>query len=276
MTDARHFAHLVLWVAAALVLASCDTTHGSPHGDPWVVPVTATAAPTLAPTAEAHRPSPSPPAAQPRPVKPGLAGSRRTTGSATVALTFDDGPDPAITPRLLDMLKANHVTATFCLVGSRVHHYPQLTARIAAEGHTLCNHSWNHAEHLYRRSDAQILRDLERTNSEIHKAAPRAQIRYFRAPYGNFTPRLITVAARLNMISLGWNVDDQCYLSARYGTGAAMVRHMSARVRRDTRPGSIILSHDLGKPQALTAYRDLLLWLRDRFDVVALPADAPH
>jgi peptidoglycan-N-acetylglucosamine deacetylase len=213
--------------------------------------------------------------AKPKPVEPGLDGSMVATGTPTVALTFDDGPDPAITPKLLDLLRANRLTATFCLVGSRVKRYPELTARIAAEGHTLCNHSWDHAEFLYRGDDAKITRDLERTTAAIHKAAPGAPIRYFRAPYGNFTPRVIAVAKRLTMLPLGWNVDDQCYTTSRYGTGPAMVRHMSTRVRRDTKPGSIILSHDLAKPQTLVAYKQLLPWLRAHFDVAALPPNPP-
>ncbi|WP_239118239.1 polysaccharide deacetylase family protein [Paractinoplanes ferrugineus] len=270
----RDFIRAMMWAAALLTLASCESGPGSAHDGPTTAPAAATSSPVspVSPTSS----SPSPSLTLPQPVTPGLTASRRTTGSAAVALTFDDGPDPAITPRLLDMLKANHVTATFCLVGSRVHSYPRLTARIAAEGHTLCNHSWSHAEHLYQRTDAQILHDLQRTNAEIRKAAPGAPIHYFRAPYGNFTPRLTGLAARLDLTSLGWSVDDQCYLIDRYGTGPAMVRHMSARVRRDTRPGSIILSHDLGKPQTLNTYRQLLPWLRTRYGLAAMPAGGLH
>jgi len=265
MGASRSYAQVLLWVVAVLVLGSCG---GGQEASP--TPGSSTVEPsTVAPT------SPSPPVVspgrKPEPVAPGLQGSRLTTGSTTVALTFDDGPDPKITPRLLDLLGKNHVSATFCLVGKRVKLYPRLTARIAAEGHTLCNHSWDHAEHLYRRGDAKMTRDLERTNAEIHKAVPGVPIRYFRAPYGNFTPGLIRVAARLDMIPLGWSVDDQCYLSARYGAGRRMVQHMTSRVRREVKPGSVVLGHDLAKPQTLVAYRQLLPWLRERFEVAALP-----
>jgi peptidoglycan/xylan/chitin deacetylase (PgdA/CDA1 family) len=274
MTHHR-YSRVAVGFAAVLTLFSCGSPPSTaPVGTTWSAPPSTSVPPaSSAPASVAPRPSSAPPAA--KPVKAGLPGSLVATGTPSVALTFDDGPDPVITPKLLDLLRANRVSATFCLVGSRVKRYPKLAARIAAEGHTLCNHSWDHAEFIYKRTDARMAQDLERTSAEIHKAAPGAPIRYFRAPYGNFTPRLIGVATRLNMVPLGWDVDDQCYTSARYGTGAAMVRHMSTRVHRDTRPGSIILSHDLAKPQTLVAYKQLLPWLRGHFDLAAMPTDPP-
>ncbi|MEV6630712.1 polysaccharide deacetylase family protein [Actinoplanes sp. NPDC051470] len=274
----RSYVHMVAWAATLLALASCGGA-GTPPAARGIPPASAVPSPTVVAPSAASSAPPSPPVTSPKPrpepVTAGLAGSRLTTGSAMVALTFDDGPDPRVTPQLLDLLRTHHVSATFCLVGERVKLYPRLTARIAAEGHTLCNHSWDHAEYLYKRGDAQMARDLERTSAEIHRAVPGVPIRYFRAPYGNFTPGLIHVASRLNMIPLGWSVDDQCYLSDRYGTGRAMVRHMTARVRRETKAGAVILSHDLDKPQTLVAYRQLLPWLRKRFEMAALPPDPP-
>jgi peptidoglycan/xylan/chitin deacetylase (PgdA/CDA1 family) len=196
---------------------------------------------------------------------------QRTTGTRSVALTFDDGPDPVNTPKLLDLLKKYHVKATFCLVGHRVRDNKALVARIAAEGHTLCNHSWQHLEDLRERDDAYAFRDLEATNEQLHKAAPNAKIKYFRAPYGNFSPRLGDFAAKLGMTPLSWNVDDQCYLTADYGKGAAMRKRMFDIVKRDTKPGSIILSHDNLKPHTITAYATILPWLTKNYSLVAMP-----
>ncbi|WP_238450607.1 polysaccharide deacetylase family protein, partial [Micromonospora sp. 4G55] len=122
-----------------------------------------------APTAAA---SPSPvtapsPTATPRPTakpKPKLrpkpttlpAGLRRATGVRAVALTFDDGPDPAWTPKILDQLRAARVKATFCLVGTEVRKHPELVVRIVREGHQLCNHSWRHDFDLGRRPVTEI------------------------------------------------------------------------------------------------------------------------
>jgi peptidoglycan/xylan/chitin deacetylase (PgdA/CDA1 family) len=202
---------------------------------------------------------------------PGLRSARLTTGSTTVALTFDDGPDPVNTPKLLDLLRARRVKATFCLVGQRVRTYPAIVARIAAEGHTLCNHSWQHLEKLYRHDDGAIRRDLQRTTAQIRRAVPGARVDYFRAPYGNFTSRLTAIAGKLGMIALGWNVDDQCYRTADFGAGREMVDRMVRRVELQVRPGSVVLGHDLSKPQTIVAYRRLLPWLTSRFRVVAMP-----
>jgi peptidoglycan-N-acetylglucosamine deacetylase len=197
----------------------------------------------------------------------------RTTGSSGVALTFDDGPDPINTPKMLDMLKQCGVKATFCLVGFRARDRPDLVRRIVNEGHTVCNHSWQHLLDLgaTTRTDDYIKHDLQATNNAILKAAPHAKIQYFRAPGGNFTPRLVQIAKDLGMKSLYWAVDPRDWDKATYGTGPAMVDHVISAVEGSARPGAIILSHDNGKPDTITAYRTLLPWLKARFKLIAMP-----
>jgi peptidoglycan/xylan/chitin deacetylase (PgdA/CDA1 family) len=175
------------------------------------------------------------------------------------------------TPELLDLLKAQGVKATFCLVGHRVRDNQALVRRIAAEGHTLCNHSWQHLQDLGKRKDTYLARDLEATNEQIHKAVPGAEIAYFRAPYGNVSKRLDRFAYQQSMTSLGWNVDDECSSTAVYGTGDRMVRHMISTVKRETRPGSVILAHDNLKPFTITAYETLIPWLKAHFTLIPLP-----
>ncbi|MFD0821137.1 polysaccharide deacetylase family protein, partial [Micromonospora zhanjiangensis] len=239
---------------------------GQPAGDPATA---STSGPAGAGTQPGGAPGPKP---SPRPeVMHGPAGSQSRTGTDAVALTFDDGPDPVNTPKLLDLLKAHGVKATFCLVGHRVRDNQEIVKRIAAEGHTLCNHSWQHLEDLAKRPDKYLMRDLVATNEQIHKAVPGAKIQYFRAPYGNFTTRLNGFAARLGMIPLSWNVDDECWQTAKYGSGAKMTGHMAAMVRQETRKGSIILSHDNLKPQTPVAYQEILPWLTARFQLVPMP-----
>ncbi|GAA1816300.1 polysaccharide deacetylase family protein [Planosporangium flavigriseum] len=202
---------------------------------------------------------------------PGPGGSIKGTGSDAVALTFDDGPDPKSTNDLLDLLKEQGVKATFCVVGSRVKTHPEVVRRIAAEGHTLCNHSWQHLQDLSERDNGYLMWDLQSTNDAIRAAVPGARIDYFRAPYGNFTPRLVEFAARFTMKPIYWDVDDECWKSSTYGVGPAMTNHMTTIVQRDTRPGSIILSHENLKPHTVATYRSLLPWLKSHFRLVALP-----
>ncbi len=196
-----------------------------------------------------------------------------TTGGPEVALTFDDGPDPTYTPKLLDLLNAEGVKATFCLVGKRAKANPALVRRIVEEGHTLCNHSWAHALDLGKQSSQAILADLTETNNAIRAAVPDATIRYFRAPGGNFTPALVDAASALGMRSLYWAVDTRDWDFAAYGHGQTMVNHIIGVVQSKTRRGSIVLAHDLNKPDTITAYRTLLPWLKANVTLVALPVD---
>ena len=277
-----------LMLLTALVLTSC----AAPSEEAGTF-VTATPSPTLAasPSASA-RPSASaaatPTAAATRKPKAkatkarvatasrvGPPGTVSMTGSKSVALTFDDGPDPVNTPKLLDVLKAQGVKATFCLVGHRARDNQAVVARIWREGHTLCNHSWQHLEDLGQRPEKYLLSDLRNTNREILRAGPPgATIAYFRAPYGNFSPRLNRYARQLGMTPIFWDVDDESYRTAVYGHGPAMVDHIVRHVKSQVRAGSIVLGHDLLKPFTVTAYQRLLPWLKGRFTLVALPATA--
>jgi peptidoglycan/xylan/chitin deacetylase (PgdA/CDA1 family) len=201
----------------------------------------------------------------------GPAGSHTRTGSADVALTFDDGPDPTLTPKILDLLKANGIKATFCLVGKQVKQYPNLVRRIAAEGHTLCDHTYSHQNDLGKQSTAAMTKELVDTLELIQAAAPGTPIQYFRAPGGNYTPALVAVAHSLGLTSIYWAVDPRDWDNQHYGTGARMVDHIVAVVESRTGPGAIVLSHDLKVPDTITAYATLLPWLKARFTLVCLP-----
>jgi peptidoglycan/xylan/chitin deacetylase (PgdA/CDA1 family) len=188
-----------------------------------------------------------------------------------VALTFDDGPDPIYTPILLNMLETAKIHATFCLVGFRVRDHPDLVRRIVADGDTICNHSWQHRYDLSTLSDPAIRYDLGETNAAILRAAPDAKIAYFRAPGGFFDPRLVGVAASMGMQSIYWAVDPRDWDFAHFGHGATLVAHIVSTIESQVRPGSIILSHDLGKPDTMTAYRTLIPWLMARYTLIPLP-----
>jgi peptidoglycan-N-acetylglucosamine deacetylase len=201
-------------------------------------------------------------------------GARPETSSMpprTVALTFDDGPDPLYTPQLLDVLQQHNVQATFSMIGSRVRDYPDVVRRVVAEGHNLSNHSWQHLMDLGQRPAGYQNHDLWATLGWFHNAVPDAPIRYFRAPGGNFTPGLVQVAGSLGMASLYWDVDPRDWDAATYGHGQPMVDHIVSVVKRTTRPGSIILSHDRVRPDTIAAYKILLPWLKDHFRIARLP-----
>lgn len=236
----------------------------------------------------ASAPAPAPPAAKPpaaQPVKKpaakpgavpaahkpiGPAGSRMTTGGKGVALTFDDGPDPAQTPKILKLLAQNHTHATFCLVGENVQRHPEMVRQIVAGGHTLCNHTWNHDLKLGKKPAAKIKADMARTNAAIRKAVPNAQIRYFRAPGGNFTPGVVAAARQLGMTSIYWKVDPRDWDHPKGESDAQHRARVIARVQRNTRAGAIVLSHDYAQPDTIDAYRSLLPWLKKRYQLIGL------
>jgi peptidoglycan-N-acetylglucosamine deacetylase len=202
----------------------------------------------------------------------GIPGVLTTTSSDAVALTFDDGPDPQYTPALLALLRKHDVKATFCLVGVQVEQYPDLVRDIAADGHTLCNHTWNHDTRLGTRSAQAIRADLQRTSDAIAAAAPGAPIRYFRHPGGMWTHRAVEVAAELGMASAGWEVDTADWNLARHAAGPTMRDHVLTVLRTQVKPGSIVLAHDAGGDRSgtLAAFEIALPELARRFTLAAL------
>ncbi|GAA2417236.1 hypothetical protein GCM10010420_54370 [Streptomyces glaucosporus] len=164
-------------------------------------------------------------------------------GGRTLALTFDDGPNPTDTPELLEVLRKHRVKAVFCLWGDHVRQHPDLVRAIVRGGHTLCNHSMNHDD-MGAWDEERIRADLERTSAEIRKAAPGAPIPYFRAPYGSWG-KSPEVAASLGMQPLGWRLAIGDWEPP--GTDE-LVR----RVTEGVTPGAVVLMHDGGGDRSQT------------------------
>jgi peptidoglycan/xylan/chitin deacetylase (PgdA/CDA1 family) len=196
----------------------------------------------------------------------GPHGTLRTTGGAYLALTFDDGPDPRWTPAVLKLLREHRARATFCVVGRLAREHPELVRQIAADGHTLCNHGWDHDLGLGSRSRAEIRADLRRTNAAVRKAVPLARVSYFRQPGGAWTRRVVRVAEEQGMSSLHWAVDPRDW--SRPGPGA-----IAEAVTAGARAGGIVLLHDGGGERRSTvrALGRILPELAGRLSVDALP-----
>jgi peptidoglycan/xylan/chitin deacetylase (PgdA/CDA1 family) len=120
-----------------------------------------------------------------------------------LALTFDDGPNPAFTPRLLEVLSRRGVRATFFLVGSRAQAEPSLVRQIAAAGHLIGNHSWSHLN-LALASSATIEDQLTRTSQTLEQISG-APVRFFRPPFGARRPETLRIARRLGLSPVLWN-----------------------------------------------------------------------
>jgi peptidoglycan/xylan/chitin deacetylase (PgdA/CDA1 family) len=222
---------------------------------------------SASPSTTPDGPSASPTTAGPSTfVHGGPVGTVNSTGTAEVALTFDDGPG-GNTAQVLDLLKQYRIHATFCIIGRMIGQYdPNLIRRVVAEGHTLCNHTWTHDLNLRTRSEEQIRSELQRTNDAIHAIVPGAPILYFRNPGGNFSPLTVAVARSMGMESLDWNVDPADW--SRPG-----VQSIINNVLTHTHPGSIVLMHDGGgdRSQTVEALHTILPNLRGRFTLVPMP-----
>ncbi|WP_281891778.1 polysaccharide deacetylase family protein [Phytohabitans aurantiacus] len=229
----------------------------TPTPTPAATPSRAPAAPKKPAPTKTTKPGPR--------SKVGPFGTRRMTGSRGVALTFDDGPNPSWTPQVLDLLRANKVKATFCVVGTEVRQNPALIKRIVREGHTLCNHSWHHEFDLGTKAEQEIRANMISTNREIHRAVPGARVKYFRHPGGMWTAAAVKVARELGMTSLDWDVDPTDWSKP----GAEAIKQ---RVMSKTRSGSIILLHDGGGDRAGTvaACKSLIPALKRKYGITLL------
>lgn len=183
-----------------------------------------------------------------------------------VALTFDDGPDPVWTPRVLAALARAHAHATFCLIGRQAARYPALVRAIVAGGHALCNHTWDHDEQLPHRSRAQVVAEMARAQTAITRASGGVAPRLFRAPGGAWSPAVEQTARDLGLTPLTWTVDPRDW--ARPGVGAVLAVTLG---RLST--GGVVLLHDGGGPrdQTLAALDQLLVRLPALHHTFALP-----
>jgi peptidoglycan/xylan/chitin deacetylase (PgdA/CDA1 family) len=202
----------------------------------------------------------------------GTNGVQERTGNNSVALTFDDGPDPKYTPKILEILRKNHVHATFCLIGQNAKAYPDLVRAIVADGHTLCNHTWKHDLKLGTRDEATIRSDLQRTNDAILAAVPDAKIPFFRHPGGMWTKRAVQIATSMGMKCAGWEVDANDWNTAKYHAGEVMAQHVESVLRTEIKPGSIVLMHDAGGDRSGTmqAVETVLPELLAKYQLVSL------
>lgn len=204
----------------------------------------------------AHAPPRPAPAKKARPVSAALIRELPEAGR-TVALTFDDGPHPGHTPRVLALLAEHHAVATFCMVGAEARRHPDLVRDVVDAGMRLCNHTVRHDERLSRRPPAAIERELVAASADLRAAAgDGVPIGYFRAPGGNWSPHLTRLAAAHGMRPLAWSVDPRDW--SRPGVAAIV-----AAVERAVAPGSVILLHDGGgrRDQTVAALERLLPWL---------------
>ncbi|MDB6075424.1 MAG: putative polysaccharide deacetylase [Verrucomicrobiaceae bacterium] len=155
-----------------------------------------------------------------------------------VAMTFDDGPHPANTPRLLDILKERGIKATFFLIGRSVATHPEIVRRIVAEGHEVANHTWDH-KMLRSMGPEKINEELQKTHDAILEACGIAPTVY-RPPFGAInTKQQKLVMEKFHYPSIVWEIDTDDWRAPR------SIAKVHDAILKDAHAGSIILCHDI-------------------------------
>ena len=161
---------------------------------------------------------------------------RKRTGEKVIYLTFDDGPDPIQTPKVLKVLKEHQATACFFCIGHKIEGNEKLLQQMVAEGHLVGNHSFTHSGlfPLYRLS--RMKKDLQTCQSELERVTSQP-VTLFRPPFGVTNPTIAKAVRQLGYTSIGWNIRT-------LDTQQPSPEKVLDRIRKGLKPGSIILLHD--------------------------------
>jgi len=168
-------------------------------------------------------------------------------------LTFDDGPDPIYTPKILDILQRNKVKAIFFVIGEKAEQNPELVERIIQEGHLVGNHSYSHHKLIALFPTTTLIEDLEKCQV-ILKQITGEENKLFRAPIGYTNPNFARALKALKLHSIGWNLRS-------YDTLSKSKEALIHRLVQQTKKGSIVLLHD-NLPQTYEALEEYIVQAR--------------
>ena len=210
------------------------------------------------------------------------ATKRRVLGTITnvatshpvIALTFDDGPHPLFTPKLLKVLMRHHAQATFFMLGEYAKKYPKIVESVARDGHAIGNHSWDHPSFplISSRERRRQIKSCE------HVLIPQ-RLRIFRPPFGHQNMNTRLDLFLLGYQGIGWDIDANDWLDHD-------ARFMADQIEKQMKPGSIILFHDAlftvieeryeNREQTIDAIDMLLGDIGDLFRFITVPELLQH
>ena len=190
-------------------------------------------------------------------------------GRPCVALTFDDGPDPVTTARVLDILREKQVRATFFVVGRRAEQHPELVRRALAEGHLVENHTWSHPKLFCFLTPRRLRTEIEQCAETLRRIGGHRP-RYFRSPVGLRHALLRPYLRQAGLEYISWQTRGYDTLNVKSGT-------LAGRILDKARPGDIVLLHahrDGGADVLLGVLPRVIDDLRARgFDFVRVDAE---
>lgn len=153
-----------------------------------------------------------------------------------IALTIDDGPDPDVTPQVLDLLERHGVQATFFIIGERAIRYPDVCREIVRRGHTIENHSQQHCHNFAFLGLAGFTRELQTAQTTLTTLTGQRPL-FFRAPAGFRNPFLEPVLRRLGLLLVSWSVRG-------FDTRVSNAGQVKHKLLKGLRSGAIVLLHD--------------------------------
>jgi len=156
--------------------------------------------------------------------------------SNSIAITFDDGPVPGRTEKILEILKSGNVPAAFFCIGSRVAHFPALAKRIHDAGHLLGNHSYWHGKMFDLQSAEKIERELADTDEVIQRTIGKRP-NFFRPPYGVTNPMVAKAVRNGGHKTIGWTIRS-------FDTVITSPAALMNRVTKSLKAGDVIVFHD--------------------------------
>jgi peptidoglycan-N-acetylglucosamine deacetylase len=160
----------------------------------------------------------------------------RVDGAGCLALTFDDGPNPVDTPKLLDLLREKNVKATFFVVGKRADQYPEIVRRAWAEGHLIANHTWSHYHLFCFLTPSRLRAEIERGAESVRRICG-FRPHFFRSPVGMRHPLLRPYLIDAGLEYVSWSIRTRDTLTRNSGV-------LARRILRQAATGDIILLHD--------------------------------
>lgn len=170
-----------------------------------------------------------------------------------VAITFDDGPNPEYTPRVLELLKVYNAKATFFCIGKHIAAHPELFKRILEEGHTVGNHTFSHRSSFGFLPTSKVVSELTQTNA-IAKKHSGLQLQLYRPAFGVTNPNIAKALKILGLQSVGWNKRS-------LDTTSLSETEILKRITTNLKKGDIILLHDTSE-KSVRVLEQLLLFLR--------------
>jgi len=189
---------------------------------------------------------------------PTPAAGPSASGDPEILFTFDDGPNPTLTPKVLDLLKQHQIKAVFFMVGEMVasenKKVPGIVQRIVREGHVIANHTMTHAD-LCRVKEPKAIAEIDDGKAAIERVSGMPLV-WFRAPFGVRCDRLEAELAERATKHFHWDLDPQEW---KHGDKAKTVGYVTGSLGR-SHARNVLLMHDI-KPVTVAALPEILAWL---------------